>query len=132
ADQSRLTDTIRVSAYRGAGGFGHVGFGVDSNQTQGLYPAHEETLRERIRVAEGKDVPATVHDDTARRTDTITIRVTAAQAENARHYVAAAQPPNSGTYNLYGRNCARFVEGGLGAANIRSSNTMFPHDLMRD
>ena len=30
----------------------------------------------------------------------------------------------------YGRNCARFAEGGLGAANLRSSDTKYPHDLM--
>jgi RHS repeat-associated protein len=129
AAHAAATDTITVSAYTGAGGAGHVGIGVDSARTEGLYPAREN-VTERLKIATGKDVPATVHEDTARRTDTITIHVTRVQAEHVRDYVEAAHPPHSGMYNLYGRNCARFVKGALGTGNLRSSNTMYPHDLM--
>jgi hypothetical protein len=109
-----------------------VGIGVDSTITQGLYPAHEETAKDKAKILAGKDVSGTVHTDTAKRTDTITIHITEAQAEKLRIYLSAAQPPNSGTYNLYGRNCATFVEGGLRGANLKSSDTMYPHDLMKD
>jgi hypothetical protein len=113
----KLTDTVTVNAYEGAHGFGHVGVGVDSNKTEGLYPAHEETAKEKAKIVAGQDVPGTVHEDTAKKTDTVTIHVTAKQADAVRKYVSAAEPPNSGTYNLYGRNCARFVEGALKSAD---------------
>ena len=117
---------------QGAHGYGHVGVGVDSTKTEGLYPAHEETAKDKAKIVSGQDVPGAVHEDTAKKTDTVTIHVTAKQADAIRKYVSGAKPPNSGTYNLYGRNCARFVEGALKAAGVKSSDTMYPHDLMKD
>ena len=131
-EAARRSETITVSVYTGGIGFGHIGIGVDSTRTEGLYPAHEETWRDKAKIGAGNDVPATVHEDTRRRTDTITIHVTSQQADNVRNYVTAARPPNSGMYNFYGRNCARFVEGALRTGQVRSSDTMYPHVLMRD
>jgi RHS repeat-associated protein len=131
-NQQKPTDTVTVNAYEGAHGLGHVGLGVDSTKTEGLYPAHEDTVKEKAKIVAGEDVPGAVHGDTAKKTDTVTIQVTAKQADAVRKYVSAAEPPNSGTYNLYGRNCARFVEGALKSAGVKSSDTVFPHDLMKD
>lgn len=109
-----------------------MGIAADSFTTEGLYPAHDETVREGAAILAGKTVPATVHIDTAAQTDSVTVSVRIYQVLQVRQYVQAAEPPHSGMYNLYGRNCARFVEGALNSASIASSGTMYPHDLMTD
>jgi RHS repeat-associated protein len=129
---SQRLDWVVVHGYTGAMGFGHVGVGVDSTTTEGLYPAHEDTAREKAEIAAGRDVPAAVHLDGATLTDSVTIHVTSWQARRVREYVSVAEPPNSGIYNLYGRNCARFVEGALRYASLEAPDETIPIVLMSD
>jgi RHS repeat-associated protein len=123
---------IIVAAYQGAVIFGHVAIGVDGGTMWGLDPK-EEFINFPIIVA-GESVPAVVDPagtGSFAQTDSVTIPSTSAQAQLVNWYIDSSIK-SPGSYNAYGRNCARFVEGALSFADIASINDLLPHDLMHD
>jgi len=115
---------LRVSIYDGAMGFGHAGIGVNSNQTCGLYPSTKPSC-----LILGCAVRGTVNrDDNAHRLKTVVIKTTPDQDRKANDLIRKAlqNPPS---YNLYGNNCAQFVESILNQVGVRVPSTEFPLDL---
>jgi RHS repeat-associated protein len=114
--------------YNEVGGFGHVGVGVNTNKTQGLYPKDQTTwhkVLEFFRIS----IPGAIKDDDLKEPHaSVTIQTTPAEDEAAQLYIdqTKAHPPN---YNLYEKNCAKFCEGTLGAAGKSAPSTMFPNKL---
>ncbi len=116
---------VTVTIYPGAGGFRHIGVGVNTAQTVGHYP-----LEDSIEVLIGKDVAGTIQSDRRRRLQTITIPTNPAQDRAMQAIITRAlgQPR---TYNLFSRNCAIFVEEVLRAGGLQIPNTILPRRLMR-
>ena len=116
----------------------HIGIGVNSPDTYGLYP------RDRgVDVVLCRDVPGRVSNDryvqdsaSQRKAQTIVIKTTPAQDDLVRQYIEAAR--NAGaksnsnlTYNLCSDQCSRFVidalsSGGVGLPRFDSAR---PKDL---
>lgn len=109
---------------KGAGGFGHIGVQVDSDDTQG-YSTKDPSVHWWQRLfgapAGGTEDDITQH---TKNGDTAThfyhhISITADQATAMQGAMAAG---NGGHYNLIFNNCAQFVEGVL-----RSGGVWAPH-----
>jgi RHS repeat-associated protein len=109
-----------------ANGFGHVGIGVNTNQTMGFYPADGASKADMLL---GKDVPGVLKaDDLNQRYETIILKTTPEQdqaVQDAIDYRAA----NPGNYNLYNRNCAVFCVDGLTTGGQNASPTVMPRKL---
>jgi hypothetical protein len=114
--------------YPGAGGFGHVGIGVNSSQTSGLYPADDA---DPVATATGQDVPGVVHPDTRVPEANVTIPTTPEQ-DAAVQAAIDARTADPGNYNLLNNNCSDFVQDALGAGGIGTSGTTFPRALMNE
>ena len=119
---------VTISLYPGAGPFGHIGAGVNTSQTVGLYPA---PTANPIATAMGLNVDGFVHPDLRKPVpgQTITLQTTPQQdaAMLAVINQALATPPQ---YNLQTFNCAFFVEDILRAGGIQVPSTRFPRGLM--
>jgi len=118
---------VTISLWPGAGGFGHVGVGVNTNDTQGFYPTTH-----KVCLLYGCDVPGDLLNDQARHPgvnpEIIIIRTTPEQ-DRAMQQLIDQRNANHGNYNLYGRNCSRFVEDVLRAGGLNPPDTTYPHDL---
>jgi hypothetical protein len=100
-----------------AGWQGHVGLGVNTDQTQGFYPAQSGSGRipDELR---GRNQPGAVKtDDLESVHDSLTIPTTPEQDQAVQNYINS-RASNPGDYNLYDRNCAGFVAGGLRAGGL--------------
>ena len=118
---------VTVSLYPGARGFGHVGVGVNTNQTSGFYPMRHSTC-----LVTGCDVPGALSPDNEYAPEgTIVIHTTPAQ-DQAMQDVINQRNRNPGDYNLYGRNCAQFAEDVLRAGGLDPLDTKYPRRLFRD
>ena len=110
-----------------ANGFGHVGIGVNTDQTQGFYPQHFRAL-----TPSGVDVPGSVkNDDMSQPHNTLRIPTTPRQDAAVEDYIGTRQM-TPGQYELYNRQCTEFVAGALRAAGIAvpSDTTWSPLDNM--
>lgn len=119
---------VTVTLWPGAFGNGHVGVGVNTNDTSGFYPdSHSLCL------IFGCDVPGSVENDEDQHpgitpVDVIVIPTTPAQDAAMER----AMNEWKGAYNLYGRNCASFVEYVLNAGGVSVPQRTVPWWLMKD
>jgi len=105
-----------------AHGFGHVGIGVNTPQTQGFYPAELGGL-----TPFGVHVPGVVKsDDLNQPHETLRIPTTPNQDAAVQDYINR-RTGNPGDYDLYNRQCTDFVGGGL-----RAGGVMVPSDSTPD
>jgi RHS repeat-associated protein len=121
---------VTVTVWPGAHGFGHIGVGVNTNDTSGFY----ETQRP-VCLLWGCNVPGLVLNDQAKHpggTPEIIIIHTTPQQDDAMNHAINLRLQNPGDYNLYGRNCTRFVEDVLKAGGLDPLDTVYPHDLRDD
>jgi RHS repeat-associated protein len=109
-----------------AGGYGHIGIGVNTSQTSGFYP---ET--HAICLLVSCNVQGQLRKDAAEHpgiTPQIIVIRTSAQQDKAMQLAIDQRRLNPGTYNLYGRNCALFVEDVLKVGNVQN----VPNDIRPD
>jgi RHS repeat-associated protein len=111
-------------------GRGHLGIGVNTDQTSGYYPTSHPVC-----LIWGCDVAGHVLNDPAHHPgetpQTVTVHTTAEQDE-AMQALIDQRTNNPGNYNLHGRNCAQFVEDVLTTVGVQNvPNTKYPADLFR-
>ena len=111
-DPTGLDETITL--YPGASGFGHVGGGVNTTSTTGLYPAPQVS---DARGVAGQSVPGSLHPDTRQPLTTVTLPTTPEQ-DRVMQDIINRLLKNPGNYELYDRNCVAAVREVLGAAGI--------------
>ncbi len=122
---------VTINQYAGAdhNPFGHIGIGVNTDQTQGLYPKSDAAG------LTGWPTPAKVIPDNPNGNriveDTITIHTSPEQDKIIEDYLYNAVR-NPGQWGLTGRNCTRFVEEVLRRGGVRTSDALFPRDLIHD
>ena len=109
-----------VCLYPGAGPAGHVGIGINSSSTVGLYPRSESPGLAGI-----TGTPAAVKSDTKQAEQCKTGSSTAEQDKKMADFIAqtAADP---GTYALGGNNCTNFVRSVLQQAGVSTPGTPVP------
>ncbi|HEY1525241.1 MAG TPA: RHS repeat-associated core domain-containing protein [Candidatus Angelobacter sp.] len=114
-----------------AHGYGHVGAGVNSNQTSGFYPTSHPTC-----LVFDCDVNGQVLNDRKDHPDVTPQQVTlptTPEQDKAMQKVIDDRTKNPGKYNLYGRNCAKFVEDVLRAGGLKDvPDTKYPEDLFNN
>jgi RHS repeat-associated protein len=99
-----------------AHGFVHIGIAVNSSQTSGFYSTKQPTC-----LVFGCDDNGRVLDDRQDHpgvTPETIIILTTPEQDRAMQAVIDARRNNPGKYNLYGRNCTKFVHDVLRAAGI--------------
>ncbi len=137
-DQSQASSTHFASVSfwpSGAGHLGHTGVGVDTDDTSGFVPATHHSF---WAILTGLFFGGRVQDDIQARTNPTTgevpshsylhIPISAAQAA-AMNRAIANRRENPGSYSLYFRNCAGFVEHVLhagGVGGVPHSEIFFP------
>ncbi len=90
--------------------FGHVGIGVNTDQTQGFYP-----IKRSPSVAMPDGVPGVVRqDDLGESHDTLRIPTSPEQDAAVQDYIDKRKS-DPGNYQLLNRQCTDFVRGALGA-----------------
>jgi len=96
---------------------GHVGIGVNTNQTKGFYPS-ENNSPSRVDQGLNRNVPGKVKlDDLNNPHDSVRIHTDPEQDRAVQSYIDSRQN-NPGSYNLYDRNCTDFTAGALRAGGI--------------
>jgi len=115
------------------GGPGHIGIGVNSSATVGLYPQ-----RLNLALALCRDVPGIALSDQTRqslddvrRSKSITIATTFLQDEFMQQYLDAARGSPNLNYNLCSQQCTRFVIDALaaGGVGLPRFDSVQPQDL---
>ena len=109
-----------VCLYPGAGPAGHVGIGINSSSTVGLYPRSEAPGLAGI-----TGTPAAVKSDTKQAEQCKTVSTTAEQDKKMADFIAKTAA-NPGTYTLGGNNCTNFVRSVLQQAGISTPGTPVP------
>jgi RHS repeat-associated protein len=113
ADPFGLETTI--SLYSGAGGFGHIGIGVNTPGTVGYYPNA---------TAPGNPITGQTgivqNDDPNKLISTIKIPTTPQQEQKIQTCIDQ-RSRNPGTYKLTGNNCRAFVQQCLSAGGINAN-----------
>lgn len=94
-------------------GFGHVGIGVNTHQTEGFNSANPDDHYVGSRAVPG----AVKKDDLNLRHDTLRIPTSPAQDADVQNYIDDRKA-NPGNYNLYNRQCTDFVRGALRAGGV--------------
>jgi hypothetical protein len=128
---------VTVTLYHGADGFGHIGIGVNSQQTYGCRPVHApypnpigmppiDSYDFAWTVVPGEMTP----DDPRETVDSVVIPTTPAQDQAVQNYINLTRA-DAGVYSLFGRNCATCVEDALDAAGIPTPLTIFPKVLFK-
>ncbi len=127
---------VTVTLYRGSGGFGHIGIGVNTNQTQGFYPLHVPIpisipgytgVIDSHNLSPIVNVGAVLPDDPKKTIDSITIHTTPDQDRRIQDYINS-RIGNPGIYNLFGRNCTDFARKALRAGGIETQPGILPAD----
>ena len=100
------------------GGVGHVGIGVNSSDTRGLYP-----VQKQVKLAFCQDGAGTVQRDAPRHDwgtvpQCLTIKTTPVQDITITQYIRDAQRNANQQYNLCGNQCTSFVRDALISAGI--------------
>ncbi len=121
---SQSTDYVSVSYWpKSAGGFGHIGVGVDTDDTQGFSTANPKTPWWKRLFGAPAGTP---EDDLKAHTSPsgevaphsyLHIPISADQASATRGAIAERYA-NGGHYNLIFDNCAQFVESVLHAGGV--------------
>jgi uncharacterized protein RhaS with RHS repeats len=101
-----------VCLYPGAGTAGHVGIGINSSSTVGLYPRSESAGLAAI-----TGTPAAVKADTKSAEQCKTVSTTAEQDKKMADFIARTTA-SPGTYRLGGNNCTNFVRSVLQQAGV--------------
>jgi len=114
-----------------AHGYGHIGIGVNSSQTSGFYSTNRPLC-----LITNCDDPGRVLNDPQDHPgitpQTFTIRTTPQQDQIMKGLIDQRRD-HPGNYNLYGRNCTRFVEDVLkGAGVLDVPNDIRPDNFMKD
>ncbi|MDH5642473.1 MAG: RHS repeat-associated core domain-containing protein, partial [Nitrospira sp.] len=119
---------VTITLYPCCGGLKHVGAGVNTSQTVGLYP---DPTANQVAIMMGLNVTGKVQNDSRQPLpgQTITISRTQQQDEAMQAVInqALGNPPD---YNARTYNCAVFVQDVLRAGGIHVPNTIYPHRLM--
>lgn len=121
--QGQSSDYVSVSYWpKGAGGFGHIGIGVDTDDTQGYSTKDPKTsIWKRIFGAPvggtEDDIQAHTKNGEVAPHSYLHIPISADQAAAMRGAMDA-RTANGGHYNLIFNNCAQFVEGVLHAGGV--------------
>ncbi len=120
---------VTVKQYPGARGLDHIGLGVNTDNTVGHYPSH---AADPMTMFFGGDVQGAIRPDSKfAPIEEIIIRTTPQQDQIMQKIIDEAMGnPDGRTYNLYGRNCATFVEDVLRAGGLQVPYTMLPKLLM--
>lgn len=133
ANPLRYTDPtgLDVTITYFPGGPGHIGVGVNSSNTSGLYPRQRSIV-----VAFCRDVPGAALPDQERQDQTsiarsrsVTIRTTPAQDTVVQTFIQNARNNQQQEYNLCSNQCTGFVRGALQAGGIPvpgDSNSIMP------
>ncbi len=112
---------VTVAYYpNAAGGQGHVGIGINTDSTQGFYPASFGFLSPFF------NVPGGVFNDANMNGAATVIYLhhrTTPEQDQAMQQAINQRMRNPGKYNLTGRNCATFVEDVLQAGNVIDSQS---------
>lgn len=109
-------------------GNGHVGVGVNTSNTVGFYPTTRWCLAADCSVNGQAPFDSTMQNGVS-PASTLTIHTTPAQ-DQAMQQAINSRRNNPGKYNLYGRNCAKFVEDVLNAGGIPNvPDNMIPNHL---
>ncbi|WP_040555363.1 RHS repeat domain-containing protein, partial [Rheinheimera sp. A13L] len=108
-----------VCLYSGAGGFGHVGVGINSINTEGYYP-NSSAEGNPITGQQGKVV-----FDSGEKLSCKTIQSSAEKDKKMLDYMHKVQS-NPGEYTLTDTNCVDFVRQVLREAGIQSSDSIRP------
>lgn len=119
-----------VNLYKGSIGnpFGHIGIGINSPTTVGLYPK-SGSLSD---ILSNYDVTGTVKSDFGKQlSSSIIIKTSPIQDKTMQNYLNQIMS-DPGSYNLGGSNCATFVRHVLSIGGISSSDTIRPDTLMKD
>lgn len=109
-----------VCLYPGAGPAGHVGIGINSSSTVGLYPRSESPGLAGI-----SGTPAAVKPDNKQAEQCKTASSTAEQDKKMADFIAQTVA-NPGTYTFGGNNCTNFVRLVLQQAGVSTSVTPIP------
>lgn len=113
ADPTGLDATICL--YPGAGTAGHVGIGVNSSSTEGLYPLSESPGLSAI-----TGTPGAIKPDNKKPAEQCrTIQTSPDQDRRMSEFIERARA-DPGTYRLTGNNCTNFVRSVLEQGNIRT------------
>lgn len=107
-----------VCLYPGAGPFGHVGIGVNSSSTAGLYPRNDG-------IGALTGTPGAVKPDTKNPEQCKTVETSAEDDRRMSEFIARATR-TPGSYSLSGNNCTNFVRSVLQQANISTPSTPAP------
>jgi len=118
ADPLGLDATICL--YKGALGFGHVGIGINSLNTEGYYPSSTTEEGDPITGVKGE-----LKFDSGEKAICTTVKSTPAQDKLMLDYIFKVQN-NPGTYELTGNNCVNHVRMTLQQAGIHSNNSVAP------
>ena len=103
---------VMVCLYPGARTAGHVGIGINSSSTVGLYPRVESPG-----LAAVTGTPAAVKGDSKPAEQCKVVSTTAEQDKKMADFIARTTV-NPGTYSLGGNNCTNFVRSVLQQAAI--------------
>ena len=109
-----------VCLYSGAGPAGHVGIGINSSSTVGLYPRNESPGLAAI-----TGTPAAVRSDTKQADQCKTVSTNAEQDKQMAEFIARTTA-SPGTYTLGGNNCANFVRSVLQKAGLSTPGSPIP------
>jgi RHS repeat-associated protein len=128
---------VTIVQYEGAGGFGHVGIGVNNNPTQGFYPNDVDVplpggVSFDLYYLAPIAAPGIVKPDNPGEQIGVPIVIPATPDQDAaiQRYIDS-RVADPGLYNLFGRNCVDFVIKALAAGGISENSTMFPHRFIR-
>ncbi len=125
-DPLGLDVTVNQYAGHGTNPFGHVGMGINTNQTTGHYPNQQS-----IGIPLGQTVNGGTHQDSGQVVSQITIPLTPAQDAALNAYMANNA---NNQYNLYNSSCVDFVRIGLSSVGVNmnsvSSNANTPNGFM--
>lgn len=109
-----------VCLYPGAAGAGHVGIGINSSSTVGLYPRSESPGVLAI-----TGTPAAVKSDTKQAEQCTSISTTAEQDKKMAEFIARTTA-DPGTYRFGGNNCTNFVRSVLQQAGASTPSSPAP------
>jgi RHS repeat-associated protein len=105
-----------------AAGFGHVGIGINTNQTSGFYSVHRYWCLPFGCTDDGHVLPDVPDHPGTSPGDTFIIPTTPDQDRLMQQFIDQ-RTQNPGKYTLYGRNCVKFVEDALRAGGVKNVPT---------